>query len=151
MPYTLLIIDMQPDCFNSATGKRVRKNCLREIKQAVKDQAHILFLEYYASGDTDPELLAAAPEGSRSILIKHQDDGSREVEDHVRVFKRPTNFRICGINTDYCVLSTVRGLTSRFPMSKIQVVADACDSDWNHLGGLDELTQMIGKENVVRP
>ena len=145
--YTLVVVDMQAG-FNSSNGKRVRENCLREIQKAVVDNAHIIFLEFDGYDETHPELTSNLHE-QVAVLQKSEDDGSKEVEREVRRNKRPTNFKVCGINTDCCVAATVRGLTARFLMSRIEVVADACASDWYHLKGLEAMKSLQGNVNVI--
>jgi len=145
--YTLVVVDMQPG-FRSAKGKRVRANCLREIRKAVEVNAHVIFLEFAGYEATFSDLTKELPPNA-VFLEKSDDDGSIQVEKEVRLNKRPTTFKVCGINTDCCVAATVRGLTARFPMSKIDVLADACDSDWYHLNGLAEMKQLKGNVNVV--
>lgn len=140
--YTLIVVDMQ-ETFRASTRDRVRKNCLREVTQAVKDDAHIIFLEYSGQGPTIAELTAAL-HSKCAFKEKPGDDGSYEVEHEVLLNKLPKHFKVCGVNTDCCVYATVRGLTSRFPMAKIDVIADACDSDWNHLNGISKIEALGG-------
>jgi nicotinamidase-related amidase len=145
--YTLVVVDMQPG-FTSACRKRVRINCLREVRKAYEAGAFIIFLELDGYQSTFFDLLSAA-EGHFIILDKFSDDGSKEVEREVRRNKRSTNFKVCGINTDCCVASTVRGLTARFPMSTIEVIADACDSDHQHHAGLQTMKQLSSNVKIV--
>lgn len=140
--YTLIVVDMQ-ETFWASTRDRVRKNCLREVTQAVKDDAHIIFLEYAYSGPTLGELTAAL-HNKCVFKEKSGDDGSAEVEQEVVLNKLPKHCKVCGVNTDCCVYATVRGLTSRFPMANIDVITDACDSDWNHLNGLGKMESLGG-------
>jgi len=138
---------MQPH-FNSAKGKCVIANCLVEIQKAVKNKAHIIFLEYSGYGATSSKLT----KGLRNHAIfveKDNDDGSNQIQKEVLRHKLPKYFKVCGINTDCCVAQTVKGLTARFPKSKIEVLADACASDWNHLGGLEEMKRLKGNVKVV--
>lgn len=144
--YTLIVVDMQ-ERFSASNRARVRENCLREITQAVKDDAHIIFLEYRSCGPTLPELTSAL---HTKCVFKEKagDDGSAEVEAEVILNKLPKHFKVCGVNTDCCVHATVRGLTARFPMATIDVIADACDSDWHHQNGINRLVEMKGNVNV---
>lgn len=143
--YTLIVIDMQ-EGFHSARGKRVRENCRAEIEQAVRDNAHIIFLEWHLYQKTFPELTKDLHDNV-VFLSKSEDDGSRQIEREVRLNKRPTSFKVCGINTDCCVRATVEGLTARFPMSRIEVIGRACASDWYHNNGIKQLKSIKG--NVV--
>lgn len=145
--YTLVVVDMQPN-FNSANGKRVRENCLREVKAAVIAGADIIFLEFSFYGPSHSDLTEAAGK-NYYVQSKTLDDGSAEVESQVRAKRLPVHFKVCGINTDCCVASTVRGLTARFPRSTIEVVADACASDWYHNRGLNDMKSLQGFVNVI--
>lgn len=146
MSYCLIVIDMQ-ERFNAAMGERVGQNCLREIQQAIKDDAHIIFLEYFGCGPTMSELTQALHTQCH-FRQKSGDDGSAEVEMAVLLNQLPKQFKVCGVNTDCCVYQTVRGLTSRFPMANINVIADACDSDWSHGQGIQNLLAMQGNVKV---
>lgn len=145
--YTLVVVDMQAG-FKSANRKRVRENCLREVQKARQDGAFIIFLELTGYQSTHFDLIAAA-ERHFIILDKFSDDGSKEVEREVRRKKHSTTFKVCGINTDCCVAATVRGLTARFPMSTIEVIADACDSDHQHYRGLQDMKQFGPNVKII--
>jgi nicotinamidase-related amidase len=140
--YTLVVVDMQPN-FNAAMGKRVRANVLREIKQAIEDHAGIIFLEYWASGHTHDELLKAVESINYkhyNVLTKHTDDGSKEVWMQINEpGYSKSHIKVCGVNTDCCVYSTVCGLTGRLPRTMIEVIEDACASDWNHTAGISRV------------
>lgn len=148
--YTLVVVDMQPD-FNAANGARVTKNCLREINQAMKDKAFVIFLEYYGSGPTIKTLSDAVKTYSKAhFSTKHDDDGSDNVDVFIRKYKMKHNLiKVCGVNTDCCVRSTVEGLSCLYKRATIDVIADACDSDWNHSNGITMLKK-IPNCNVVR-
>jgi nicotinamidase-related amidase len=146
MKYTLVVVDMQSR-FNAANGERVRKNCLREIMKAIKNELPIIFLEWEGEEVTLPELTEPCKDNFY-VETKRTDDGSTEVEKIVRRHKLPKTFRVCGVNTDCCVRATVVGLTARFPSATIDVIADACDSDWNHTGGLTCMSNMKNNVNV---
>lgn len=147
--YTLVVVDMQSQ-FKAANGKRVRENCLREILQAIKDNSPIIFLEWEGYPPTLDDLILPVKDQYQNYYVKTKvtDDGSAQVESLVYLNRLPKNFKVCGVNTDCCVAATVRGLTSRFEMAIIDVIADACDSDWNHLAGLDRMKKMQCNVNV---
>jgi len=141
--YTLVVVDMQPN-FSASNGRRVRKNCLREIKRAMKDGAHIIFLEYIGHGVTLPELMKPVNDYQYyCVKSKSDDDGSAEVQE--AVFEKGFmigRFRMIGINTDWCVRATAAGLRNRFPNSFVEVVEDACDSNDDHHNGIWFIEQL---------
>lgn len=144
MSYTLCVIDMQ-DFFSASKGKRVRKSCIREIKKAMDSNATILFVEYKNYGPTIP-LLTKLTKGYRRkfVVLKLHDGGGDEVVNFLTKQHLPKrNIRVCGVNTDACVEATVVGMNENLESSKIEVVADACDSNWKagHRNGLRRLSQ----------
>jgi nicotinamidase-related amidase len=141
--YTLVIVDMQPD-FNAANGTRVITNCLREIKQAMKDNASIIFLEYAHSGHTLAILSNATANYDKSyITTKNEDNGAPQVSKLISKHKMPHKLiKVCGVNTDCCVKCTVEGLSLRYNQTSIDVIADACHSDWYHASGLDAMKKI---------
>ena len=147
--YTLVVVDMQ-ERFTASTRERARKNCFREISQAIRDDAYIIFLEFQNCGPTLPDLVNTL-HTKCYFKVKLSDDGSAEVESQVVLNRLPKHFKVCGVNTDCCVLATVRGLTARFPMATIEVIADACDSDWHHQNGINRLVEMKGNVKVKFP
>lgn len=137
MSYCLVVVDMQPG-FAAAKYPLIENNCLREIKKAINDCADIVFLEYTHHGKTLPGLkLAVKGYHHAKFVAKTRDDGSAEVQNVVTENSfMISRFRVVGINTDWCVRATVEGLRNRFPNSSIEVIADACDSNDDHWGGL---------------
>jgi len=144
--YTLVVVDMQP-AFDAANGKRVVDNCFREILLAIKNDFPILFLEFDGYEDTHPKLMDAVKNSGYAnyyLRSKREDDGSDQIQKSVYDHGLPRSFRVCGINTDCCVAATVRGLRARFANAPIDVVADACDSNWYHLRGLEDIKSVDG-------
>lgn len=145
MSYSLVVVDIQAQ-FKAATKPHVRLNAIREITLAMERQAGILFLEFNMFGETLPDVVAPVMQAryKRSITaIKDERDGSVFVRKAVqdRAFYSEW-FRVVGVNTDQCVLETVRGIRAWFPQARIEVVADACESDWNHQAGLMEIKKL---------
>lgn len=150
MSYSLIIVDMQAE-FNAANGKKVIANCKREIRKAMKDNVGIIFLEYNGCGTTHPELMDLVDGYSKALFeTKDEDDGSEEAEFSIRSHRcNKTYIKVCGVNTDCCVKYTVRGLTARFSRATIEVIGDACASDYDHIYGLSSLRK-IPNVNVIR-
>jgi nicotinamidase-related amidase len=129
---TLVVIDMQPS-FTSAKDPDVVASVAREIIEAKSNQASIIFLEYVCCFPTLKGLLnLARGYKNKYRLTKEEDDGSLEILKHVKRHRNRINtkeFRVCGVNTDYCVLETVSGMLNKLPDSKIKLVKDACGTD----------------------
>lgn len=156
MSYTLCVIDMQ-NYFNASKGKRVRNSCIREIKKAIKDKATILFVEYNNYGPTLSlltDITQKAKYKKAYHVIKYSDDGGQEINDFIVSRHLPRlNFRMCGINTPYCVRATVSKLASLRKNSNIQLVADACDSNnrREHISGLKTMQNLANVKLIRKP
>jgi nicotinamidase-related amidase len=155
--YTLVIVDMQSH-FYAKEELEITKNLKREILGAINNQASIVFVEFDHSGPT-LECLTKLPEqhGYRSYTIeKQQNDGSHEVGALVIDKSLPVkHFKVAGINTDYCIASTVIGLSNLFPDGVIEVIDNCCASLWSMYGKpcnadhKNGLAMLKGIENVV--
>jgi len=144
--YTLLCIDLQPT-FNVCHNSRIVNNAEREVRQAIRDKAHILFLEYHNCGDTVDQLTKITDRYSKvHYLEKNHDNGVLEIMKAIRDYDLPIqHIKVCGVNTDVCVYFTVHGLNARLPHSNIEIIADACDSQFgidDHLRGLDHMRKL---------
>lgn len=142
--YTLVLVDMQP-YFEAANSRRVRANCKREIEKAMDRRAAIIFVEFNNCGPTVKSLIEMTDDYDRRFFAyKDCDDGSAEVSDVINVNGLAAKkLKVCGVNTDCCVKATVTGLTARLPNANIQVIGDACNSDYNHLLGIDSMKKMV--------
>lgn len=141
--YTLVVVDMQP-YFSAANSRSVIKNCKREIEAAMLKRAAIIIVEFNNCGPSVKSLLNLV-DGYDRLHFAHKDtdDGSAEVEKIIKdEGLAAKQLKVCGVNTDCCVQSTVRGLTARLPNATIEVIGDACNSDFNHLVGLDRMKKM---------
>ena len=151
MGYTLAVIDMQDQFLNrfeemDQCNQRVFDNCKNEIAKAISDNANILFVEYEEYGPTNSELLDLVNDSSYELfnqIIKVDDNGSREIAKAIKTLSLPKEkIKICGINTEYCVYATVKGLLQAMRKSKIEVLTDACDSPWDHEIGIEILEDL---------
>ena len=125
-PYVLCIIDMQPD-FTAANDNSVQRYIRRLVRTAIFDRAYIVVAQYKGYGETVPSimrLLHGYPH--RGICQASRDDKSIVI---TRLLKgrraRAQYFKICGVNTDACVYSTVKGLHRR-SRQPLYVVGRAC-------------------------
>lgn len=141
--YSLVLVDMQP-YFKAANSRRVRDNCKRELQKAMDRRAAIIFVEFDGCGSTVKSFIKMTNEYDRRFFAhKDLDDGSAEVEEVITTHGLPAKkIKVCGVNTDCCVQATVRGLTARLPSATIQVISDACNSDWSHPGGLADMKRL---------
>lgn len=74
------------------------------------------------------------------ITRKGDDNGSHEVRKTIKDNKLPSRrVRVCGVNTDCCVLETVCGLNRSMKQTKIEIIPKACNSFDRHChkSGLD--------------
>ena len=129
----------------SASNKAsVQRSVQREIRQAMKNGAGILYVEFDGYGSTKPELTYLTRKNKRvSRVLKSYDDGSTNVIEqlHKRRFNK-SHLKVVGVNTDYCVYETVQGLREKLPQAKIEVIADACSSNASHKNGLKKIKRI---------
>lgn len=81
---------------------------------------------------THPKILQELDGYDRKIVVfKGQSDGSLELimECHRLQLERP-RFRLCGVNTDVCVLKTALGLAELRPLTPLEIVQDACNTEY---------------------
>jgi len=145
--YTLVIVDMQP-WFEAANDPKTIEVIVEEIRKAKAVNAFIIVLEYDLSDkflepeeeNTSPEIMKEL-EGYENVAveIKDRDDGSIWISSvlHLhQIINQPV--KVCGINTDACVLRTVEGLDSilnRYPFQMtstpvpIEILFHACNTD----------------------
>lgn len=130
MSYTLLIIDMQAHFPASKNGKTI-KACTKQIKQAIYNGYPIVFVEFLKCGQTLRCLANLAKDYDRTFtFLKDKESGAIGFEHIVEHYNLPRNIRVCGVNTDQCVLATVRDLSSGvFCIKNISVVKDACNTN----------------------
>ena len=129
----LIIIDMHP-CCDAAKDRATVQSILREIKQA-KRFNHIIFLvEMIGCGETDKNILDVLKNYKRKTfkITKREDDGSLNiVQCIINNGLSLSKLKICGINTNACVSSTVNGLIRRFDLKiPVEIIADACNTEY---------------------
>lgn len=133
MQPTLVVVDMQP-CFEASLDVDVIVGVTCEIVKARQRGAPIILVEYRGfdiqdrTHDAFYDLLRNYKR--RAIIGKSDDDGSREI---LQTLKRrqfnSRHLRICGVNSDACVWSTVEGLLEKLDNARIDVVKRACGSE----------------------
>ena len=124
---TLVIVDMQP-IFKASRNPDTIIAVTNEIITARKNNDAVMFVEYRGSGRTHTGFNSLIRGYEHKATIRKQkDDGSQEIINALRRRNFPTQtLRICGVNTDCCVWSTVWGLLNRMSYTKIEVVKNGC-------------------------
>lgn len=127
MSYTLVVVDVQKE-FLHKCSMSVKRNISACVKQAVKDNAGIVFLEFTDCGKTIYSLRRKVSKYKNAYFIeKSVEDGSDEVHWSINENKfPPTKIKVVGAYTDHCVKQTVFGLSKMFPTSNIEVIKRAC-------------------------
>jgi len=133
--------------FKASKQSSVKKNVLKQIALAMKDNAPIVFVEYEGCGSTLPSLTNLPKNNSYNNIYKikkTEDDGSDVIRSALRSNKLPRTYvRVCGVNTDCCIYETVNGLSGALPKTKIEVVENACGSSHDHNAGIDDMKKMF--------
>ena len=127
MQPTLVVVDMQPE-FEAAFHPNVVIGVTQEIINAKNVGAPIILVEYRDGGQTfDGFFKLLKNYKNKALVRKNRDDGSREVIQAIKRRKfNPYHLRVCGVNSDACVWSTVEGLLGKLNRSRIEVVKQAC-------------------------
>lgn len=126
----LVVIDMQ-DGFSASNDQRTISFVKQEILRAKQTGMAIVIVEFDPKemGSTHREIMDLLIDYERCTTVsKDKDDGSEEIlEACLDNGFWMEDFRICGVNSDACVLDTVTGLLERIPSCEITVVQDACN------------------------
>jgi nicotinamidase-related amidase len=137
--------------FTASTLKSVQRGCISEIKKAIKQNAPIVFVEYKSYGKTVEKLTQLVSKTNYTnvyTITKMSNNGAREIDKLLREKRLPKNhLRVCGVNTDCCVLETVDGLDGMYGKRDllIEVVSNACGSVFSHEDGVAELSVLSKK------
>ncbi len=138
--HTLVVIDMQEE-FSAARGRRIQQEILQEIQRSRAKRWPIVIVEFEESGGTLPIIRRACKGYRRAVTItKENDDGSSEVLEALGDITKCRKVRVCGVNTDACVFSTVHGLQKKG--IKVEVWGPGTDSEEDHAFGLYLFSQM---------
>lgn len=142
--YTLIVIDMQPR-FSAANEPTIRAGVRKEIINAIANRADIIFAEFVGYGATHSDLydLVSGKYNRHTTIYKSTDSGAREIQKEINTLGfMVKRFRVVGINTEYCVYSTIAGLKNRFPNTIIELVESGCGSDRSHTEGLAKIRKL---------
>jgi hypothetical protein len=128
----LVINDMQPG-FPASADPLTIYAIEEQIRLAMAKNLPILVVEYDAHemGHTIEQIMRPLKGYKRAVVVsKSDDDGSAEIfEAVIDNGFWPENFILCGVNSDACIMDTVRGLVARVPSCRITLIQDACNSD----------------------
>lgn len=127
--YCLCIIDMQPR-FKASQDPGTIQACLDRISQAMEEGAYIVIAQFKMFGKTDQRICDMV-KGYRYVCYTHadQDDKSDAISRVLGKNRiKADDFRVCGVNLDACVYSTIYGLLDSFPGVTITLHEDACNS-----------------------
>jgi hypothetical protein len=129
---TLIVVDMQTG-EQAANNEQLLQAVERQLVLARKMGWAVLFLstEPWRRGNVYPRLLKIVDGYAPRCFtrVKAFDNGSGETMDACFDFNYPTDmFRVCGVNTDLCVRSTVDGLLKLFPRASFRIIKEACAS-----------------------
>lgn len=117
MPYNLIVIDMQYS-FEASRCEATQNEVATHIKQAMCDEANIMFVEYHNNGPTIANLLILCADydpPSWCVVEKWDDCGGGEVYNAMKKWEWNTDLpiRVCGVNLSACVMRTVEDLINR--------------------------------------
>jgi hypothetical protein len=147
---------MQPDL--PASHPDWLRQAVRDlIDQAREGNMAVVVLEYLTYvplrfyGDTYGELIDAARGLVHFAMRAKADlDGSARVADALKSMDLACKrFIVCGINTHACIEATAVGLATRYPASRIEVAATACNdfrgNDWSKFARSANLNVVHGQ------
>jgi len=125
-PYVLCIIDMQPIGFYNSNF--IIENVLNLVREAIANKAFIVIAQYKGSGETHINIVNEIHKYPYKEYVWHnKNDKSKPIQEGLKnhnIFVR--QIKICGVNTEYCVIETVHGLTKKFHIP-IKVIEKACN------------------------
>lgn len=126
---SLVIIDMQPDTFQTSRDEDTILACIKAIEKAIEDDIPIFVVEYEGSGRTNQRLRCYLNgyEHTRYV-VKNSDSGARVIIECMEQNDWDIKtFRVCGVNTQCCVASTIRILVRKFD-KQIEVIKEGCNT-----------------------
>lgn len=124
---TLLIVDMQVG-FPTSNDKRTITNCRQLIIKAKKSKANIIYLTFENYGKVLDVLQKAVKSYEKKYFVtKTENNGAIEVNELIAKNKDKFGQRIfvCGVNYNFCVKETARGLAML--SYRIKVLKEACN------------------------
>jgi len=138
-PYCLCIIDMQSAFSWAGRDPNTLSSVLELIRIAKEDKAYIFDIKLNNCGDVFPEIMELIKDYDRiTHLTAYHNSKCSVILDEIRTKNIGTDsIKVCGVNTNACVLETVRDLVKEYK-NDIVVVLDACNG-YNHKSGIDSI------------
>ena len=129
----LVIIDMQRH-FRAARPLWLIRNIVVKVKKYIERNEPIIILEYEGDGPTVRQILKAVKMYKNCFITeKYGDDGGKELSEVID--KQDLNiseFEVCGVNLDACVVSTVTTMAWDNPHISVNVILNCCNSSSEH-------------------
>jgi len=127
--YTLIIIDMQPD-FQASKSRGLRGNIKNELRKAIQNDCDVIFVEFDNHFSKTYSSLTKIVRNKNNVFFvsKEKISGGQSIANVVNLNGLSKTFRISGVQTECCVMSTVTDLSKLFPGSKIEVIQNCCAS-----------------------
>lgn len=152
-PYILVIIDMQ-ECFTEARHQPTVNCILNLIDEAKNNQAYIFVVKIINQGEIISEINEKIKECNFVANISCTDeDKSKYILNEIKKLSLSTKYiKLCGVNTDQCVLYTVASLSKT--TYHINVISEGCNCSHrlNNNPGTSHykaLSKMAGMNNVL--
>jgi len=136
----LVVIDLQ---IKFAASTLVLEAAKKEILRAIALKMPIVILQcdtdYFGETHSCLTDLLKDYDTLRHIVLTKQDvgqlagatNGGPQVKEAIDLLGFPTDcFRLCGVNTEICVFFTALELSRLYPFSRIELVQDACASQY---------------------
>ena len=122
----LVVVDMEPgdaQCMSETKLKVVEFL----IRQAVRDDAYIIFLEFMGGGTLQRLLQCVRRYDGFTQKEKEEADGSYVVLEACKLAGCDMEgFVLCGVDAACCVAKTAENLADALPGTKIEVVRAGC-------------------------
>lgn len=132
MKRALVIIDMQRG-FGNANALITINRVIKQINRAKKFGDKIIIVEYLPHKiyhKTRPEIIKAIGNYDHIKVYKYINSGANSIIEACKKYAYKIDiFRLCGVNTNACVQSTLIGLHGK-DKYKLEIVPEACNGHY---------------------
>jgi len=126
----LVVMDMQPG-FPAAKDAITQWFVKQEVARAREEGRPVIIVEFdpHEMGHTFDSITELVEGYDLAVVItKSGDDGSTEILAACAKKGFSTqSFRMCGVNSDACLLESIQAMAQKLPECRITVVQDACN------------------------